>query len=656
MGFNLGELIFKMSADVASLRTDMAEAKKAVNEASEGIKRGADVAREALQLLGIAFTVDAAVEWVKTSVEVADQANKTAQKIGLSTEALTGFQYAAKLADVDSEALQTSLVRLSKNMAAAAAGSGAQSAAFAQLGITTQDANGKLRSVDSVLLDVAERFAAMEDGAQKAALAQEIFGKTGANLIPFLNQGRDGIEQLRAEAEKLGVVIKGDTAKAAEEFNDNLTRVKAASSGAANALLAEMLPALNRISGAMVDAAKEGGVLHALFIGLGGVAKEAFSRDNYTDIELAKAQIKDLTKEIEISKLALQGYGYHAIGPAEELRAKVEQLQHQLELATWWQDKLLNPPREAPKLKLEAPDMSGVIEYAQAIADADKTLIDQSIKAAQDVQREIEQIMQSIMRAEGATEQAIDRLAEKSSNDFFKTDKFKDQTKGSLEQIGADPEGDLKRQQALNAQLETEELRHQAALGNSEAQWELKRRQFSEMSAKLKTKTVLGELTTLSAGIAQHNRAAFEVNKAASIASAVVSTYEMAVGSYKAMASIPYVGPVLGVAAAAAAVAFGMAQVSAIQSTSFTGGGGGTTPSAAGSGSVVNGIPTASSSGATSLPTAQQNPTAPTINFYGDIHSNDAERLMKDIKSLISDADFVLIDTNSRQAAELRAA
>jgi len=654
MGFNLGELIFKMSADVASLRTDMAEAKKAVNEASEGIKRGADVAREALQLLGIAFTVDAAVEWVKTSVEVADQANKTAQKIGLSTEALTGFQYAAKLADVDSEALQTSLVKLSKNMAAAAAGSGAQSAAFAQLGITTQDANGKLRGVDSVLLDVAERFAAMEDGAQKAALAQEIFGKTGANLIPFLNQGRDGIEQLRAEAEKLGIVIKGDTAKAAEEFNDNLTRVKAASSGAANALIAEMLPSLNRISSAMVDAAKEGGVLHALFIGLGGVAKEAFSRDNFTDIELAKAKIKDLTKEIEISKQALQGYGSSAVAPAEELRAKVEQLQHQLQLATEWRDNLLNPPREAPKLKLEAPDMSGVIEYAQSTADANKTLFDQSLKAALEAQHEIDQLMQSIMRSEGYAEQAIDRLGEKLSSDFFKSDQFKNDTQSSLDQIGADPDGDLKRQQAQNAQLETERLHHEASLGDIEAQWALKRLRLQQMTDKQKTVSAIGEMANMTAGVAQHSRVLFEINKAATLASILLATPKAVAGAFAYGTEVG--GPYVGAAFAAIAAAVQLSQFQAASSTTFSGGGGGTTPSSAGTSPVVNGTPTASSSGATSLPTAQQNPSAPTINFYGDIHSNDAERLMKDIKSLINDADFVLIDTNSRQAAELRAA
>lgn len=132
--------------------------------------------------------------------------------------------------------------------------------------------------------------------------------------------------------------------------------------------------------------------------------------------------------------------------------------------------------------------------------------------------------------------------------------------------------------------LEELELRHQAKLGDLSAQGELERRKFSEKNARDKTKFLLGEMVTLTEGLAQHNRVAFEANKAFSVANAIISTYE---GVAKAWS----LGPILGPPMAALVAAAGFAQVQAITSTSFQGGGGGTTPSAAGSAPVVNNQP-----------------------------------------------------------------
>jgi len=99
---------------------------------------------------------------------------------------------------------------------------------------------------------------------------------------------------------------------------------------------------------------------------------------------------------------------------------------------------------------------------------------------------------------------------------------------------------------------------------------------FNAMSHANQAKTVFDELKNITAGVAQHNRAMFEINKVSGIASAIVNAY---VGISKTMASYPF--PLnIGLAATHAAAAF--AQVNAIRSTSF-GGGGGAAPSIAGS-------------------------------------------------------------------------
>jgi len=80
-----------------------------------------------------------------------------------------------------------------------AGGSNKAARVLAALGIATHDATGKARSMDAVLADLAEVFARAPDGMEKSRVAVELFGRSGLNLIPMLNKGREGIQALLAE-------------------------------------------------------------------------------------------------------------------------------------------------------------------------------------------------------------------------------------------------------------------------------------------------------------------------------------------------------------------------------------------------------------------------------------------------------------------------
>ena len=77
---------------------------------------------------------------------------------------------------------------------------------------------------------------------------------------------------------------------------------------------------------------------------------------------------------------------------------------------------------------------------------------------------------------------------------------------------------------------------------------------------------VQGALGTIAQLMGSHNKTAFKIGQAAAIAQVAISTPQMAVDAYKSVAGIPFIGPVLGAAAAAAAVAFGVMQISKIRS------------------------------------------------------------------------------------------
>jgi len=232
---------------------------------------------------------------VKQAADFADEMGKAAQKVGVTTQELSELKYAADLSDVSFETLQGGLRKLSSSMFDAANGAKASKDAFKLAGVEYLDASGKLRPVQDVIGDIADRFADLEDGTAKTALAVDLLGKSGAELIPMLNGGSAGLAEMADEAERLGLVIDEQAARAAEEFNDNITRLESSFKGFKINASQNVIPALAQITDAMAEAAKEGGLLEALFVGLGGVAANVIGID---DISQAKDRLQEINTEI----------------------------------------------------------------------------------------------------------------------------------------------------------------------------------------------------------------------------------------------------------------------------------------------------------------------------------------------------------------------
>ncbi|RQW89935.1 MAG: hypothetical protein EHM79_02185 [Geobacter sp.] len=183
--------------------------------------------------LGVTLSAGAFAAWIKSTIDAADEMGKMSQKVGVSVEALSELKYAGDLADVSLDQLGVGLKQLSKNMRDASLGGKEQARAFKEIGVEIKNTDGTLRKTDDVFRDVAEKFSTMEDGAEKTALSMKVFGRSGADLIPLLNSGASGLNDMATEARALGVVFTGEAAKAAEQFNDNLTTLKASFTGIA---------------------------------------------------------------------------------------------------------------------------------------------------------------------------------------------------------------------------------------------------------------------------------------------------------------------------------------------------------------------------------------------------------------------------------------
>jgi len=258
----LATLTIDIIAKLANIERDLGRvsglAERSAKRMESAFSGASSVIANAFAGLAGAFSVGAMAAMVTSSIDAADGLSKLSQRTGETVENLARLQYAGSLADVSNEALATSLKKLSKNLAEAASGTGEVADAFKAIGVSVVASDGKLRSSGEVLNDVADRFAGYEDSAAKAALAQAIFGRSGADLIPLLNAGSQGLKEMGNEASRLGVVISTETAQAAERFNDQMTRVNAALGSIAKQTAAELLPVLNELADSLVDIAKEG--------------------------------------------------------------------------------------------------------------------------------------------------------------------------------------------------------------------------------------------------------------------------------------------------------------------------------------------------------------------------------------------------------------
>jgi hypothetical protein len=168
------------------------------------------------------------------AITAADNMNDLRQKTGVSVEALSQFGRAAEMSGTTIDGVAGAMAKLARGMTAT---KGPAVDAMHSMGIASRDASGNLRSVDEVMLEVADKFKTMPDGAQKSALAVALFGKAGADMIPMLNMGSAAIKEL-------GATMSGEFAAQADELNDKLAVIQGSLTKVAVQLATALMPAL----------------------------------------------------------------------------------------------------------------------------------------------------------------------------------------------------------------------------------------------------------------------------------------------------------------------------------------------------------------------------------------------------------------------------
>jgi hypothetical protein len=262
---SLGTLTVDLVAKIGGFVRGLDQAEREAGKRTKAMERRLQELNKSAKAfgaaLGTAFVAvgTASAIAIKAAIDNADAIDEMAQRTGIAVETLSRLQVAAKFGAVSLEDLQKSVGRLAVEQQKYAEGNEDTVALFDALGVKAVDAEGKLRSAESVLVDLSDVFETLPDGAQKTALAIDLFGKSGQNLIPFLNQGGEKIAELNEQADRLGITLSSETAKAAGEFNDQVDLGILAVQGLATQVAAELLPDMRDLTAEFTANATEGG-------------------------------------------------------------------------------------------------------------------------------------------------------------------------------------------------------------------------------------------------------------------------------------------------------------------------------------------------------------------------------------------------------------
>ena len=609
----LSRLDILLSANSAELRQEMVNAAESSEENFEKIKSSA---KKMAVGLAAAFSIKEAGEWINAQIDAAIAADNTAKAVGVSANKMAGMSLAVNKMGLDSGLAKDAMSGLNEKILAAGTQGGDAAAMFTALGINVKDASGHLKSADAVMAEIADKFHGMADGSTKAAMASELMGDAGAELIPVLNQGGSAIAANTAEVERLGLALDKNTIAAMRQFKSDTGATSAVLDSAKNKIIAGMMPALSAMSGGLRDVASDGSTVAAIgktinfvFKGIAMGAAVVGAVFNYVGDRIGKFaamaaavasgdfkgawSIFNDKSSYQAAVDAVSGAMskisdiYNSTGAiAKETAEDIKKLNNDITVSNNLTAANAKPEKSSklPKDKIgkndaikkkelyeleEGVDFIGKFDYSNTI---DKQATDLGLDWDVGELEKYDQEQKNIQARHDKTLSLVKELtaADKTaSQDRLATLRQEQLEKYALLYTG------------LNDRILTEEQVHQSSLALT--------KQYAEAEKEERVKNwgiardfYLSGLDAMAHGNNKAAKIARGIHKARSIIEITNNTAGAAIAAYKAMVGVPFIGPSLAIAAAAAAVAFGAAQIKALNSESMpTMGGAASVPSAA---------------------------------------------------------------------------
>jgi hypothetical protein len=269
MAVEMKHLEVETEKEALSLKSLAMSAKEGA-EAIEGMKA---TMMGFAEVMMAAFAIEYLAEFAEKIAEVAEKTRHTAEQFGMTVPAVQQLQGVALQTGISVDALTRSFGIMDKNLVTSKGTTSAAANAFKAMGVSIDDGKSQMEKFGTI----ADKFAAMEDGPKKAALAMLLFGKSGKELIPILNLGSEGLARLNEKTAEYGGVSQ-DANDKGMALAESINEFKLAMDGVTNVLtsafapiLKEIVDSMNAVILAFVESYREGGIVAVIFADIAGI-------------------------------------------------------------------------------------------------------------------------------------------------------------------------------------------------------------------------------------------------------------------------------------------------------------------------------------------------------------------------------------------------
>lgn len=582
--------------------------KEAFASVSENLKASKESFFSWKEAILAAIGVGGLAELVKNSMETGEKMGLLSDQLRINTQDLYALSHAAELNGVSQDAMTQALQKMQMSIGQTIQGTGLAKQYFEEWGVS-MDQFAKLGAAEQFQL-IGDKIRGLGNASEQAAATQAIFGRGGMEIQAMFNQQGESIDETKRRMVALGAAMdRFDTAKI-QKANESLKDLKDVATGVGNTIAVAVSPYIQGLATYLTDAAvKSNGFKDEIGEAVKWVAdKMAFLADVIHGLSVVWSGLEVIAYSfaaavVTVGDLLFQALGTPILKVEEMINSLIEKMNSllhthidkidtsgidtALKTSAGFADDMRNKvidAQSALQAKLNEPMPS------EGIKKAFGDWVAASNNAATQVVANHDRLMKQVVDAPGLDDIAIKKLQaqfdkidkvsetaiQKENADFLAQKKFLMDNEAALDKAK------ISTKQQTEAIIENLEKTHQDRISKLAQQGALTREKFDAMAWQQQVKTTIGALEQMTAGVATHSKAMFEVNKAAGIANAIVSTAE---GVAKALGAYP---PPISFIMAAAQLVAGLAQVEAIRNASF---GGGTTPSVAGSTPTYNGQP-----------------------------------------------------------------
>lgn len=409
----VSEMLIRIAADTAQLRSQMEQAKSTVESSMAGMEKAVSLAKTAFVAFAGVSSVKAFADMVQGAVNAMGAMHDLSIQTGLSVAALQQFKAVGALSETSIESISAATVKLAKNMSLADEEGKGAALAIKALGINFDEF--KRLSPEQQMLTAAQALNKFEDGADKSAAAMLLFGREGAKLLPFLKDLGDSAEDVNAKLTDQEKAARAAKAAMADAYGDNLVRLQRQSNAWKKDLAEGLLPVMYETSEALLQ----------VFSGAGGLRDQLKQLvDDGTIAEWGRAGVTALSYLVDGVQLAIRGLqslgmvlGGTVLAATYALEGEFQKAGRVLsdipkDIAEQWGEKTLGA-----KLRERMADLKGVTVAAEGAKE--KLNLSETLKANEEARKREEEAAKAAAAAQKAAIAEYER-AVKAGGDLTK--------------------------------------------------------------------------------------------------------------------------------------------------------------------------------------------------------------------------------------------